>query len=119
MECRDPKQLRREVVQLIEKQMDTLEKETFCGLTNTELRECRQRQKRIHELYDKLQYLKSAAELHFGIKIEPAYDCDGSLCHQSLFDEAGGLHYVAPHCHLVECQAKGPIYHTVLCDFPT
>ncbi|MBV8051260.1 MAG: hypothetical protein JOZ80_08740 [Acidobacteriaceae bacterium] len=52
------------------------------------------------------------------LQIEPAYDCDGSTCHQPLFDEDGGLHYVAPHCHLIECDGKKPIYHAVFCDFP-
>ncbi|MGA9966052.1 MAG: hypothetical protein WBQ10_12700, partial [Terriglobales bacterium] len=56
---------------------------------------------------------------HSGIKIEPAYDCDGSLCRQPLFDDAGWLHYVAPHCHLVEWAANEPRYHAVLCDFPS
>lgn len=52
------------------------------------------------------------------VQIETAYDCDGSLCHQPLFDEDGGLHYVAPHCHLIESDSKGSIYHAVFCDFP-
>jgi len=53
------------------------------------------------------------------LQIEPAYDCDGSLCHQPLFDEDGGLHYVAPHCHLIEADANGLRYHAVFCDFPS
>lgn len=54
-----------------------------------------------------------------GVRIEAAYDCDGTLCHQPLFDEDGGLHYVAPHCHLVECAPDGrPRFHAVFCDFP-
>lgn len=52
------------------------------------------------------------------IQIEPAYDCDGSACHQPLFDEDGGLHYVAPHCHLIESGPKGPRCYAVFCDFP-
>jgi hypothetical protein len=53
------------------------------------------------------------------VQIEPAYDCDGSLCHQPLFDEDGGLHYVAPHCHLIESGANGPHCYAVFCDFPS
>jgi hypothetical protein len=53
------------------------------------------------------------------VQIEPAYDCDGSICHQPLFDEDGGLHYVAPHCHLIEFCGTGPIHHAVFCDFPS
>jgi hypothetical protein len=52
------------------------------------------------------------------ITIEPAEECDGSTCHQPLFDEDGGLHYVAPHCHLIEWKNGIPHYHVVLCDFP-
>jgi hypothetical protein len=52
------------------------------------------------------------------LRIEPASDCDGSLCHQPLFNEDGGLHYVAPHSHLVECGPNGLTYHAVFCDFP-
>ena len=55
----------------------------------------------------------------FAVKIERAEHCDGLLCGQPLFDEAGALRYVAPHCHLVEWEARGPRYHAVLCDFPT
>ncbi len=69
-----------------------------------------------------MQFLSAAANpsttTHASITIEPAENCDGSLCHQPLFDQDGGLHFVAPHCHLVEWGAKGPRYHAVLCDFP-
>jgi hypothetical protein len=41
MRCRDLKPLRGELVQLIEKQIETLAKETCESLTDTELRECR------------------------------------------------------------------------------
>jgi hypothetical protein len=58
---RDPKQLRRELTQLIQKQIDTLGKETFGGATDAEHREYEQRQKRIDELYDKLYRLNAAA----------------------------------------------------------
>ena len=53
------------------------------------------------------------------VQIEPAYDCDGSACHQPLFDEDGGLHYVAPHCHLIESTAGGSRCYAVFCDFPS
>ena|SRR5579862_407301 len=52
------------------------------------------------------------------ITIEPADDCDGSLCRQPLFNEEGGLNLIAPHCHLVEWDSGQPRYHAVLCDFP-
>ena len=52
---RDPRQLRRELTQLIQKQIDTLEKETFGGATDAEHREYEQRQKHIDELYSELQ----------------------------------------------------------------
>jgi hypothetical protein len=69
-------------------------------------------------LQNELHSFNLAAELRCSLRIEPAYQCDGSLCHQPLFDEAGGLRYVAPHCHLVEWGAGGRRYHAVLCDFP-
>jgi hypothetical protein len=39
------------------------------------------------------------------VRIETAYDCDGSICHQPIFNEEGGLNYVAPHYHLIEWDA--------------
>lgn len=36
------------------------------------------------------------------VRIEAANHCDGSICHQPIFNEDGGLNYVAPHYHLVE-----------------
>ena len=36
------------------------------------------------------------------VHIETANDCDGSVCHQPIFNEDGGLNYIAPHFHLVE-----------------
>jgi|GEM_PF-6144555 len=36
------------------------------------------------------------------VRIEAADDCDGSVCHQPIFNEDGGLNYIAPHSHLVE-----------------
>ncbi|HXM20096.1 MAG TPA: hypothetical protein VN948_02380 [Terriglobales bacterium] len=61
MRFRDLKQLRGELVQLIEKQIETLAKETCNTLTDTELREYDDRKKRIDELYDTLRTLDSAA----------------------------------------------------------
>jgi hypothetical protein len=39
------------------------------------------------------------------IFIEPANDCDGSLCQQPIFNDDGGLNYIAPHFHLVEWES--------------
>jgi hypothetical protein len=61
MRFRDRKQLRGELVQLIEKQIETLAKQTCDSLTDTELREYDDRKKRIDELYDALHTLDSAA----------------------------------------------------------
>ena len=61
MRFRDLKQLRGELVQLIEKQIETLAKQTCNSLTDTELREYDDRKKRIDELYDSLHHLDSAA----------------------------------------------------------
>ena len=61
MRFRDLKQLRGELVQLIEKQIETLAKETCDSLTDTELREYDDRKKRIDELYGTLHTLDSAA----------------------------------------------------------
>ena len=61
MRFRDLKQLRAELVQLIEKQIETLAKETCDSLTETELREYDDRKKRIDELYDSLHHQDSAA----------------------------------------------------------
>jgi hypothetical protein len=36
------------------------------------------------------------------LRIEPAFDCDGSECHQPMFKADGGLNQIAPHHHLVE-----------------
>jgi hypothetical protein len=58
---RDPKQLQSEINQLVKKQLDTLVRETFGGVRDTERREYEERQKRIDELYGELQRLKSAA----------------------------------------------------------
>ena len=52
MNDHDPKQTRGELIQLLNKQLGTLEKETFGGLTTTERREYEVRRERIHQLYD-------------------------------------------------------------------
>jgi hypothetical protein len=61
MQCGDGKQLRGELAELIEKQIETLAKETCDSLTDTELREYDDRNERIDELYDSLHKLDSAA----------------------------------------------------------
>jgi len=61
MRFRDRKQLRGELVQLIEKQIETLAKQTCNSLTDTELREYDDQKKRIDELYDTLHTLDFAA----------------------------------------------------------
>jgi hypothetical protein len=61
MRCRDLRQVRGELVQLIKKQIEALAKETCDSLTHTELREYDDRKKRIDELYDTLRTLDSAA----------------------------------------------------------
>jgi hypothetical protein len=58
---RDPRQLQSEINQLVKKQLNTLVRETFGGVTDTERREYEQRQKRIDELYGELHRLNSAA----------------------------------------------------------
>jgi len=55
------KGIRTELVQLIEKQMETIAKETCDQLTGEELREYDSRNKRIAELYETLHSLDSAA----------------------------------------------------------
>ncbi len=52
------------------------------------------------------------------IQIEPADDCDGSLCHQPIFLEDGSFNLVPPHSHLVEWGPQGARYYPVFCDFP-
>jgi hypothetical protein len=61
MECPNPKQLRDELIELHSKQLDTLEREIFGGLTTTEWREYKERRDRIQQLYDELFILKTAA----------------------------------------------------------
>jgi len=61
MACYEMKGIRSELVQLIEKQMETIAKETCVDLTGEELREYDSRNKRIAELYEALHGLDSAA----------------------------------------------------------
>jgi hypothetical protein len=61
VECHDPKQLRDELIQLLNKQLDSLEKETFGGLTAAERREREEMRHRIYQLYDELSLLRTAA----------------------------------------------------------
>jgi len=56
-----PAELSREIIQLMEKQMYSLEKETFLGVTDVEKREYEQRQERIDRLCEELQYLHPSA----------------------------------------------------------
>ena len=55
------KGIRNELAQLIEKQMETIAKETCGRLTGEELREYDNRNKRISELYEALNAVDSAA----------------------------------------------------------
>jgi len=55
------KGLRNELIELIEKQMETIAKETCDHLTAEELREYDSRNKRIAELYEALRSRDSAA----------------------------------------------------------
>jgi len=61
MACYEMKGLRNELIELIEKQMETIAKETCDHLTAEELREYDSRNKRIAELYEALRSRDSAA----------------------------------------------------------
>jgi hypothetical protein len=61
MACYEMKGIRNELVQLIEKQMETIAKETCERLTGEELSEYDCRNKRIAELYEALNSLDTAA----------------------------------------------------------
>jgi hypothetical protein len=61
MPNRDLKQLRGELIQLIEKQVDTLAQQACENITEAEFREYDRREQRIDELYDVLHNLDSAA----------------------------------------------------------
>jgi hypothetical protein len=52
------------------------------------------------------------------IQIEPAYECDGSVCHQPIFREDGSLNFIPPHCHLIEQKDSGTRCYAIFCDFP-
>ena len=51
-----PKKIPRDLVHLMEKQIETLDKETFGSATDVELREYEERENRIDELCEKLRY---------------------------------------------------------------
>ncbi len=57
----DLEQIRAELLVLIEKQVEALERDTFVGLTDVERYEYDARHDRIHELNAKLGQLKTAA----------------------------------------------------------
>jgi hypothetical protein len=61
MQYRNPAARPRELVQLMERQIDSLERGTFGGLTEEERREYEERQERIDELCDELRYPHPAA----------------------------------------------------------
>ena len=61
MACYEMKGIRSELVLLIEKQMETIAKETCDYLTGEELREYDSRNERIAELYEALHSSDSAA----------------------------------------------------------
>jgi hypothetical protein len=61
MECHNQKQLHDELIELLDRQRDTLEVETFGGLTAPERREYEERGERIHQLCDELFILRTAA----------------------------------------------------------
>jgi hypothetical protein len=58
---RDPVRVRYELTELIQKQIDAIEKETFGGTTEAERREYDERRIRIDELHDELTRLNTAA----------------------------------------------------------
>jgi hypothetical protein len=61
MACYEMKGIRNELVQLIEKQMEVIAKETCDRLTGEELRDYDSRNERIAELYEALNGVDSAA----------------------------------------------------------
>jgi hypothetical protein len=56
-----PQRVRHELTELIQKQIDSIEKETRGGATDAERREYEQRRRRIDELHCELERLNSAA----------------------------------------------------------
>ena len=61
MQYGNPQKLPRDIVQLMGKQIESLQKETFVGLTVAERQEYEERQRRIDELCEELRYLHPAA----------------------------------------------------------
>jgi len=61
METQNQEQVRNELIQLTEKQINTLEKQTFGGVTEAEQREYDDRQERIRDLFIELHHLDPAA----------------------------------------------------------
>ena len=61
MEVLNQEHVRSELIQLTEKQVSTLEKRKFDGLTEAELRLFEERQKRIRDLFMELHHLDWAA----------------------------------------------------------
>lgn len=56
-----PQRVRHELTELIQKQIDSIEKERYSGATDAERWEYEERRKRIDELHSELQRLKCAA----------------------------------------------------------
>ena len=56
-----PQRVRHELSELIQEQIDSIEKETYGGATDAERWEYEQRRRRIDELHCELQLLDSAA----------------------------------------------------------
>jgi hypothetical protein len=56
-----PQRVRHELTELIQKQIDNIEKETFGGATDVERREYEERRKRIDELHREFQRFNTAA----------------------------------------------------------
>jgi hypothetical protein len=58
---RGPQSVRRELTELIQKQIGNIEKETFGGATDVERREYEERRKRIDELRREFERFNTAA----------------------------------------------------------
>jgi len=61
MQTHNQEQLRNELIQLTEKQITTLERQTFGGVTQAEEREYEERQERIRKLFIELHHLAPVA----------------------------------------------------------
>jgi len=61
METHNQEHLRSELIELTEKQISTLEKRTFGGVTEADLCEYEERQERIRDLFIELHHLEPAA----------------------------------------------------------